>query len=290
VSGRDKKEARGRAAGRQSSAYPRVAASLSVNLAAEDCRTGAALRSGAIGGCPPLEPSRQRAQRRSPGELGAADEPRAKAPRPPRKAAASAAGDESQIAIPASSGNGAGGADRRKLVATLPAAPLAGAAGLPGLSVFLGELGSPAKGEAAAPAARPTALLLARGLRAVPSLADVSVTIGGDPARGRGSSRLVAPFRALLGKRSSRVETRPPTTAAPARRPAAQSAPAEPSAAPAMAAPERPVAESPLRGTAVPSRPSRLRRASRYIVNGILDVTIRRFRATVARGGNPRRG
>jgi hypothetical protein len=285
VSGRDKRETRGRATGRQSSAYPRVTASLSVNLAAEDRRAGATLRSGAIGGCPPLEAAKQRPPRRSPGELGPAGEPRAKTPRSTPRAAASSAGEDSRAAMPAGAANGAGGTERRKVVATLPPAPHSGVAGLPGMSVFLGELDSPATGEAATPAARPAASLLARGLGAVPSLADVSVSIGGDPARGRGSSRLTAPFRALLRKRDSRV-----TAAAPASRPAAASGAAVPSVAPAVAAPERPVVESAPLDTALPSRPSRLRRASRYIVNGILDVTIRRFRAGAVRGGNPRRG
>jgi hypothetical protein len=284
VSGRDKRETRGRATSRQTGAYPRVTASLSVNLPAEDRRAGASLRSGAIGGCPPLEPAKQWARRRSPGELGPADEPRAQAPRLTPRAAAASAGDDSRAAMPAGAANGTGGAERRKVVTALPPAPHS-VAGLPGMSVLLGELGGPAKGEAATPAAQPAALLLARGLRAVPSLADVSVSIGGDPARNRGSSRLVAPFRALLRKRDSRV-----TVAAPASRPAAHSAPAAPGEAPAVAAPQRPMVESVPLDAALPSRPSRLRRASRYIVNGILDVTIRRFRASTPRGGNPRRG
>lgn len=285
MSTRDKKATRPRAAGRQSGAYPRVSASLSVDLAAEDRRAGTALRSGAIGGCLPPEPGKQRMQRRSPGELGPASEPRAKVPRKAPGVAASTAGEDSRAAMPAGAANGAGGAERRKVVATLPPAPLSGVAGLPGLSVFLGELGSPAKGEAATPAGRPAASLLARGLRAVPSLAEVSISIGGDPTRNRGSSRLAAPFRALLRKRDSRV-----TAAPPANRPAAISFPAVPSETSAVAAPWRALVESAHLGTALSSQPSRLRRASRYIVNGILDVTIRRFRAGTVRGGNPRRG
>ena len=281
MSARDKKAARGRAAGRQSGVYPRVSASLSVDLSAEDRRAGTALRSGAIGGCPPLEPARQRTPRRSPGELGPAGAPRAKAPRSTPR---TAAGEDSLAATPAGAANGGGGMERRKVVATLPPVPLSGVAGLPGLSVFLGELGSPAKGEAATSAGRPAASPLARGLRAVPSLADVSISIGGDPTRNRGPSRLAAPFRALLRKRDSRV-----TVAPPANRPAATSAPALPSEAPVAAAPHRAVAESARLDTALPSRPSRLRRASRYLVNGILDVTIRRFRAGTVRGGTPRR-
>jgi hypothetical protein len=285
VSGRDKRETRGRATGRQSGAYPRVSASLSVNLAAEDRRAGATRRTGAIGGCPPLEPAKQRAQRLSPGELGPAGEPRATVPRATPRAAASSTGEDSRAAMPAGAANGAGAAERHKVVATLPPASLSGAAGLPGLSVFLGELGSPAKGEAAPPAGQPSASPLARGLRAVPSLADVSVSIGGDPASGRGSRRLAAPFRALLRKRDRSVTAAPPVS-----RPATTSVPAVPSEAPAVAAPQRTVVESTPLDTALPSRPSRLRRASRYIVNGILDVTIRRFRAATARDGNPRRG
>ena len=285
MNGRDTKAARGRTAGRHSGAYPRVTASLRVDLAAEDHRAGAAPRSGAIGGCAPLEPGKQRMQRRSPGELGPAGEARAKAPRRAPRATASTAGEDSRAAMPAEAANGGGGADLRKLVATLPTAPLSGAAGLPGLSVFLGELGSPAKSETATPAVRPAAALLARGLRAVPSLAEVSVAIGGDPARTRGSSRLATPFRALLRRRGSRV-----TAVPPANRPAATSAPAVPGETPAVAAPQRPAVEPAQSGAASPSRPSRLRRASRYIVNGILDVTIRRFRADTARGGTLRRG
>jgi hypothetical protein len=285
VSARDKTETRGRAAGRQSGAYPRVSASLSVDLAAEDRRAGSALRSSAIGGCPPLELRKLRTQRRSPGELGPAGEPRAKALRSTRRTTASTVGEEPRAAMPEAPANGAGGVDRRKLVAPLPPAPLSGVAGLPGLSVFLGELGSPAKGEAATRAARPAAALLARGLRAVPSVADVSVSIGGDPAGGRGARRLTAPFRALLRKRDSRVTA----AASPASRPAPDSAPAVPSETPALAALQRPIVESAPRDTALPSRPSRLRRASRYIVNGILDVTIRRFRAGTVRDGNARR-
>jgi hypothetical protein len=273
VSGRDKRETRGRGA------YPRVSASLSVDLAAEDRRADATLRSGAIGGCLPPEPARQRPPRRSPGELGPAREPRAKAPRSTPRAAASSAGEDSRAAMAAN------GAERRKAAATLLPAPHSGVSGLPGLSVFLGELGSPAKGEAATRAARPAAALLARGLRAVPSVADVSVSIGGDPAGGRGARRLTAPFRALLRKRDSRVTA----AASPASRPAPDSAPAVPSETPALAALQRPIVESAPRDTALPSRPSRLRRASRYIVNGILDVTIRRFRAGTVRDGNARR-
>jgi hypothetical protein len=279
VSGRDKRETRGRANGRQGGGYPRVTASLSVNLPAEDRRAGATLRSGAIGGCAPLEPTKPRTPHRSPGELGPAGEPRAKAPRSTPRAAASSVGEDSRAAMPASAANGAAGAERRKVVATLPPAPFSGVAGLPGLSVFLGELGSSAKGEAATPATRPAASLLARGLGAVPSLADVSVSIGGDPARSRGSSRLAAPFRALLRKPDSRVTVAPPA-----------SCPAVPSEAPVVVTFQRPTVESAPLDTASPSRPSRLRRASRYIVNGILDVTIRRFRASTPRGGNPRRG
>jgi hypothetical protein len=284
VSARDRTETRSRATGWQSGAYPRVSASLSVDLAAEDRRADSALRSSAIGGCPPLELRKLRTQRRSPGELGPAGEPRAKALRSTRRTTASTVDEEPRAAMPAAAANGAGGVDRRKLVAPLPPAPLSGVAGLPGLSVDLGELGSPAKREDE-PAARPAASLLARGLRAVPSLADVSVSIGGDPARSRSSNRLVAPFRALLGKRDSRV-----TAAPPASRPAAPSAAAVPIGTPDLAAPQRPAVESARVGAALPSRPGRLRRASRYIVNGILDVTVRRFRAGNARGGNPRRG
>jgi hypothetical protein len=276
-------EARGRRAG-----SPRITATMNVSVASEDRRSRATPRSGAIGGLPPFEPPAGAKAHRSPGELGpAADRSRGK-PRAvrPRRAVADAGEAAERRASGSPESRGADSPRRETLVA-LPAAPAAGFAGLPGLGVPLGELGSPAKADAAA-AGTPSApgLTLGRMLRAVPSLIDVSVSIGGDPARGRVITRLAAPLRALAARRSDRDAASgrvapPPATSLPtvpgihASRPTQSSAPRALDADPALA-------------PGIAARPSRLRRASRYIVNGILDVAIRRFGGGSA--GQPDRG
>ena len=251
-------------------ASPRVASTLNVSVAPRDRRGGAVVLSGAIGGCARFEPSAGAKERRSPGELGLAREASGARPRPARRRAAPASDAAEADAGSASGANG--GTRRREVLAALPSAPTAGVAGLPGLGVFLGELGSPAQVENATPASgRPPGLSLGRGLRSVPSLADVSVSIGGLPRVGM--SRLAAPVRALIAKRSSRpaASAVPTAATAPSRtpRPSAE----EPGVAPSPAAPDS--------ASAVPAAAARGRigRASRYIVNGILDVTIRRFRS-----------
>ncbi|HZB91454.1 MAG TPA: hypothetical protein VE397_08440, partial [Stellaceae bacterium] len=72
----------------------------------------------------------------------------------------------------------------------------------------------------------------------------------------------------------------PPATGIPTRPAAASAAPAS---APTMLAPD------PALDSAKAARGGRLRRATRYLVNGILDVTIRRFRAAEGGGAGGRR-
>jgi hypothetical protein len=240
---------------------PRVAATLKVSLAARDRRAGAVLLAGTIGGSPPFAPPPP-PERRGPGELGPVPAERAR-PRPARRAAPAAdAGEEAS--------GGGNGARQRERTAPLPSAPLAGVPGLHGFGVFLGELGSPARVEGAAADGRPAAgVTLGRGLRSVPSLADVSVAIGGLP-EGR-MSRLAA-LRALLPRRARRAA---PAIATATTEPTRAASPPAPAAAAT-------VPRSPPTPAAAPAA-GRLRRASRYIVNGILDVTIRRFRAAPQR-------
>ncbi|HXZ03008.1 MAG TPA: hypothetical protein VEI03_23675 [Stellaceae bacterium] len=235
---------------------PRIAAPLSVELASRD-RRGATLLAGTLGNRPPFQPAvLTDKERRSPGELGPAREARRPPPRAPRRASAAPAGGEPFAAPPSAGGETA--PRRREPATPLRAAPTAGLGGLPGLGVFLGELGSPAgkQGPSGADERPPTArMILGRGLRWVPNLVDVSVSIGTGMARGREKSRLAPPPRALIAKR---LRPAPAGAVMPAPSP---SAPAD---TPAVAA---------------ASARGRLRRAARYIVNGILDVAIRRFRA-----------
>jgi hypothetical protein len=256
-------------------AYPRVSASINVSVTAEDRRSGAAVRSGAIGGLPRFEPSGVKVHR-SPGELGPAPErgqatpPIARAPRP---ADPEGEGAEGEAAAAAS-----GKADSSRRAAIIPprAAPSPGLAGLPGLGVALGELGSPARTEAVTPAADAPKFFLGRLLRSVPSLVDVSVSIGAGPPHARAIGRVAMPLRALVGKRVSSSEATgrvspPPATGMPTI-PAGKS----PTDDPGAVAPSR-LAPDPALDPDALKRPSRLRRASRYIVNGILEIAVRRF-------------
>lgn len=259
-------------------AYPRIAAVLSVGVAAHDRRSGASLRSATIGGGPRFEPAATK-ERRGPGELGPMrDSDRPRPPRPRRPPGLPA--EESEAASPAGAAAAARG---REGNAEGHPAPGAGMVGFPGFGVHLGELGSPAKpgADAGSSGGLPPAGFLGARLRAVPSLVDVSVSIGGDPGRSRGASRWTAPLRALAAKRSSRAATSgaaAPSTAVATRSAARVAAAAVPAAA-------LPAELAPADATA-PSRPGGLRRATRYVVNGILDIAIRRFRA----GSLPGRG
>ena len=256
-------------------AAPRIDA-LSIKLASGDRSSAAVILTGAIGTTRPFAAATPREQR-SPGELGHA----AEAPRPPPRPRPPA--PPAEASPESSAGESGGGARRLDPVIALRAAPTVGLAGLPGLGVDLGELGSASRSAGAADSARHGVWLLPRGLRAIPSLADVSVSIGGDVS-GRGRmSRLAAPLRALARKRAA-------SGARPAAAPGiatAPSAPASPRSAPAEPPPESPTAEPPP-AEASESPGGKLRRASRYLVNGILDIAIRRFRAA-ARSGTPRR-
>jgi hypothetical protein len=158
-----------------------------------------------------------------------------------------------------------------------------GLAGLPGLGVHLGELGSPARATAEGGARSSAGMILGRGLRSVPSLADIAVSIGGDPARGRGIGRLAAPLRALVARRPSRAST-PAAGAATSAAPTPRLTASPTAAGSPQAAPPLPAAEP--EAEVAPS--SRLRRASTYLVNGLLDIAIRRFRAA-PRGSDDRR-
>lgn len=248
---------------------PRVTAPLNVKLAAQTPR-GAIILAGTIGNRPRFELSALPRERLSPGELGpardTASRPPPRAPQRPRAAATE--GNPPAATAPSSGGEVA--SRRREPIAVPRTAPTAGLAGLPGLGVFLGELGSPARRQDRKDASeRPAAgSILGRGLRWAPSLADVSVSIGGIMPRGQGMSRLVAPLRMLAGKRQ-----RPAPAKAPA--PLVSEPPAMEDAV-AAAPPALPETAS---VAANPSARSRLQHATRYIVNGILDVAIRRFRA-----------
>jgi len=255
----------------QSRGSPRVGGGVSVGIDARDRRSGAAVLTGAIGGCSGIEPAAAQ-QRRSPGELGPAQN-RAK-PRPARRAPAKRA-DAADEAATSSDEGGAGATRRRERAQAAAPLPGSGLTGLPGLGVYLGELGSPAT-----PGAQPQKEggakpgFLGAHLRAVPSLADVSVSIGGDPARSGVMRRLLSPLRALPRRSpadagSGRIAPAPATSLPT--RPATSAV--APTPAPTAVAPDP--ALDPERS----KRGGRLRRASRYLVNGILDIAIRRFRA-----------
>lgn len=247
-------------------AYPRVTATPRVEVAAQDRRSTAVILTGAIGTRPRFELQQTAKERSSPGELGRAREAKRAAPPAPRRSAAPIGDADSSASA------GAAGASGRRTAQPTSVAPTAGLSGLPGLGVFLGELGSPAKPGSAEESGRRSiaGMILGRGLRSVPSLADVDVAIGGDPGRSRGFGRLAVPLRALV-RRSSRPEAAAGTlgAAAPATRPTAAMPKAAPAPRPAEPEPE----------TEAPSQPGPLRRASSYLVNGLLDIAIGRFRA-----------
>lgn len=269
----------------QGAAASRVDATLNVNVAARDRRGSDVVLSGAIGGRPRFDPSAATKQRHSPGELGHARDPARAPPRAARRATASASEGEPDAV---SGTSGSGEPARRRTAPLPPTASTTGLAGLPGLGVYLGELGSPAKGDAETRARSSAGMILGRGLRSVPSLADIAVSIGGDPARGRGIGRLAAPLRALMARRPSRASVSaagPAVSAAPT--PRLTAVPAVAAAAPPAAAP-LPAAEPESEAEVAPA--SRLRRASTYLVNGLLDIAIRRFRAAPRGGDHRRRG
>lgn len=256
----------------QSGGSPRVGGGVSVGIDARDRRGAAVVLTGAIGGCSRLEPAAA-LQRRSPGELGPAQAKRAK-PRAARRPIAIRADADEEAA--SSDEVGAGSSRRRERAQEAAALPGSGLSGLPGLGVYLGELGSPAKPGAPPQkdgGAKPG--FLGAHFRAIPGLVDVSVSIGGDPARGGVMRRLLSPLRARPARRSpadagsGRVAP-PPATGMPTKPATSAAAPAP---IPTALAPDP--ALDPERS----KRGGRLRRASRYLVNGILDIAIRRFRA-----------
>lgn len=256
-----------RGARAKGSAYPRVTATPSVKVAAQDRRSTAVILTGAIGARPPFELQAPAKEHRSPGELGPARAPGRAAPRAAPRTRAAITGAES--AAPTASADAAGTPGRRSAAQPAGVAPARGLAGLPGLGVFLGELGSPAKGGSGetGPRSGLAGMILGRGFRPVPSVADVDVSIGGHPDRERGFGRLAAPLRALVARRPSRATPGTLGVAAPVTRPTKPMPKAAPAPRPAEPEPE---AEA-------PSQPGPLRRASSYLVNGLLDIAIRRF-------------
>lgn len=253
----------------QAHAYPRVTATPSVKVAAQDRRSTAVVLTAAIGTRPRFELQQAAKEQRSPGELGPARDSKRAAPPAPRRTGAAISDSDSSA-----SSRAAGAPGRRAPAKPTSVAPTSGLSGLPGLGVFLGELGSPAKAGSGETSGRRSiaGAILGRGLRSVPSLVDVDVAIGGNPGRGRGFGRLAVPLRALVARRSSRPDAATAGVlgaATPVARPTAPLPKAAPAPHPSEPEPE---AEA-------PSRAGPLRRASSYLVNGILDIAIRRFRA-----------